>query len=150
MKKTGAAVYFGVNAWDSYFKGELDDVLLFNKALDDSEIAAVSCKVITADTFNKQSTVTKKPAAKSIKVKASGLKKDVLTIVKAKKVKLKVTVSPAKASQKVTYKSSNKKIAAVTSKGVVTAKKKGTAKITIKTTNGKKKIIKVKVITKSK
>ena len=45
--------------------------------------------------------------------------------------------------------SSNKKIAAITSKGVVTAKKKGTAKITIKTTNGKKKIIKVKVIAKS-
>lgn len=149
MKKSGAAVYFGVNAWDAYFNGELDDVLLFNKALGESEIAAINSKVITADTFNKQTAVSNKPVAKSITVKASGLKKNVLTIVKSKKVKLKVTVSPAKANQKVTYKSSNKKIAAVTSKGVVTAKKKGTAKITIKTTNGKKKIIKVKVIAKS-
>ena len=149
MKKSGSAVYFGVNAWDAYFKGELDDVLLFNKALGESEIAAINSKVITADTFNKQTTVSTKPAAKSITVKASGLKKNVLTIVKSKKVKLKVIVSPAKASQKVTYKSSNKKIAVVTSKGVVTAKKKGTAKITIKTTNGKKKVIKVKVIAKS-
>ena len=149
MKKSGVAVYFGVNAWDAYFKGELDDVLLFNKALGESEIAAINSKVITADTFNKQTAVSNKPVAKSITVKASGLKKNVLTIVKSKKVKLKVTVSPAKANQKVTYKSSNKKIAAITSKGVVTAKKKGTAKITIKTTNGKKKVIKVKVIAKS-
>ena len=73
-----------------------------------------------------------------------------LTIAKGKKVKLKVTVSPVKASQKVTYKSSNKKIASVSLKGVVTAKKKGTAKITVKTTNGKKKVIKVKVIVKKK
>ena len=33
---------------------------------------------------------------------------------------------------KVTYKTSNKKVATVNSKGVVTAKKKGTAKITVK------------------
>lgn len=150
MKKSKAAVYFGVNAWDAYFKGELDDVLLFNKALNESEIAAISSKVITADSFEKQTTVTKTPAAKSVSVKASGLKKNVLTIAKGKKVKLKVTVSPVKASQKVTYKSSNKKIASVSSKGVVTAKKKGTAKITVKTTNGKKKVIKVKVIVKKK
>lgn len=39
-------------------------------------------------------------------------------------------VTPAKGSKAVTWKSSNKKIASVTSKGKVTAKKAGTAKIT--------------------
>ena len=39
-------------------------------------------------------------------------------------------VSPADASKSVTYKSSNKKVATVTSKGVVTGKKAGTVTIT--------------------
>jgi len=45
---------------------------------------------------------------------------------------------------KVTFKSSNKKVASVTKKGVVKGVKKGTAKITVKA--GKKKVVvKVKV-----
>ena len=48
-------------------------------------------------------------------------------------VKLKATVSPKKSSVKgVKFTSSNKKVATVSSKGVVTGKKKGTAKITVK------------------
>lgn len=47
-------------------------------------------------------------------------------------VQLKVkTVKPAKASKAVTYKTSNKNIATVNNKGVVTAKKVGTVKITV-------------------
>ncbi|MEO2626594.1 Ig-like domain-containing protein, partial [Blautia wexlerae] len=42
------------------------------------------------------------------------------------------------------YKSSNSKIATVSSKGVVKGKKKGTAKITV-TCNGVKKVFTVKV-----
>ena len=45
---------------------------------------------------------------------------------------------------KVTYKSSNKKIAKVNSSGKVTGVKKGTVKITI-SCNGTKKVVKVKV-----
>ena len=48
-----------------------------------------------------------------------------------KTTKLAVSVSPSKASKSVTYKSSNSKVASVSSKGVVTAKKKGTATITV-------------------
>lgn len=47
--------------------------------------------------------------------------------------KLRVTVKavkPSNASKKVTFKSSNKKIASVTSKGIITGVKKGTATIT--------------------
>lgn len=61
-----------------------------------------------------------------------------------KKLSLKTTVAPVTSRQKITYSSSNKKIAEVTSKGVITAKKKGTAVITVK--SGKKTVkIKVKV-----
>ena len=41
--------------------------------------------------------------------------------------------------EKVTYSSSNKKVATVSSKGVIKAKKAGTAKITVK--SGKKKVV---------
>lgn len=54
------------------------------------------------------------------------------------KVTLKVkSVKPKNASKKVTWKSSDKKVATVNSKGVVTAKKAGTATITAKSAKGK-------------
>ena len=55
------------------------------------------------------------------------------------KVKVSVkSVKPSKASKSVTYKSSNKKIATVSSKGTVTGKKKGTVKITATSKKNKK------------
>lgn len=92
---------------------------------------------------------------KSVSVKVSGKKvtKKTYTLSKGKKAVLKVSVNPSKAKKSVTYKSSNKKIATVSKKGKITAKKKGTAKITItvRGKNGKKKTtwIKVKVTSKS-
>ncbi len=55
------------------------------------------------------------------------------TLKKGKKLKLKATISPKKAKKsKIVWKSSKKKIATVTQKGVVKAKKNG--KVTIKAT----------------
>ncbi len=73
--------------------------------------------------------------------------KKTLTLKKGKKKSLKYTVYPANSSNKaVTFKTSNKKIVTVSKKGVVKAKKVGTAKITIKTVEGKRKAtIKIKV-----
>lgn len=51
------------------------------------------------------------------------------TVRAGKKFKLKATVSPGRLNKKVKWKSSNKKIATVTKKGVVKAKKKGKVKI---------------------
>ena len=72
------------------------------------------------------------------------LNKKKVTIKKGKKVTLKATVTP-KGSSKVTWKTSNKKVATVTSKGVVKGVKKGKATITAKTSNGKKATCKVTV-----
>lgn len=57
----------------------------------------------------------------------------------------KLTLQLYHANKKVTWRSSNKKVATVSKKGVVTAKKKGNAVITAET-NGKKYKCKVKVV----
>ena len=74
-----------------------------------------------------------KTAVKTTKI--SGLKKSV-ALKKGQKLTLKPVIMPITSVEKVTYKTSNKKVATVSSKGVITAKKKGTAKITVK--SGKK------------
>ncbi|MBQ3292005.1 MAG: Ig-like domain-containing protein [Mogibacterium sp.] len=80
-------------------------------------------------------------------VKCTGIKVTNGTSVKIKKGKthqIKATRSPVTCVEKITYKTSNKKVATVTSKGKVKGVKKGSAKITVKC--GKKtKTIKIKV-----
>ena len=75
---------------------------------------------------------------KSIAVTNLPAKQLTLKKGKAFTLKTKVTVS-GKASKKVTYKTSNKKIATVNAKGKITAKKKGTAKIYVISKADKKK-----------
>lgn len=76
--------------------------------------------------------------------KALTVKADKATVKVGKKVKIKATATPA---TKITYTSSNKKVATVNAKGVVTAKKAGKAKITVKA-NGKS--LKVAITVKKK
>lgn len=67
-----------------------------------------------------------------------------VTLSRKAKLSLSTVVAPVTSKQKVTYSTSNKKVATVSSKGVITAKKKGTATITVK--SGSKSVkIKVKV-----
>lgn len=61
----------------------------------------------------------------------TGLSKKV-TLKKGKMLQLTPVIEPVTSLQKVTYSSSNKKVADVTAKGLITAKKAGTAKITVK------------------
>lgn len=76
---------------------------------------------------------TGKKAAKSVKLGRN------------KKLKLQTTVSPVTSLQKVTYTSSNKKVARAAKNGVITGKKAGTAVITVKSGN---KTYKIKVTVK--
>lgn len=91
--------------------------------------------VITAAAGSAKATCTVTVKKPSIKVKKS------VSVKKGKKVKLKVTATP---KGKITYKSSKKKIASVTKKGVVKGVKKGSCKITV-SCNGVKTTVKVKV-----
>lgn len=63
--------------------------------------------------------------------KIYGVKKNI-TIKVGKKYTLKPKLSPSYSKDKITYSSNNKKVVVVNSKGLVTARKKGTAYITIK------------------
>ena len=78
-----------------------------------------------------------KAAVKTQKIQ--GLKKT-LTLKKGKKATLKPVLQPLTSTQKISYTSSNKKVATVSSKGVVTAKKAGKVTITVKSGSKKFKI----------
>jgi len=73
------------------------------------------------------------------------LNKTKATLKVGKKLTLKATLTPANAKTSFTWISSNKKVATVTSKGVVKAIKPGKVKITVKTSNGKKATITITV-----
>lgn len=99
--------------------------------------------VITARAGSKKATCKITIGAAVKKITASDIS---LTVGKSKTIKAKLTPSKPVIA-KLTYKSSNTKVATVNSKGKVTAKKAGSAKITITATDrGQvKKIIKVTV-----
>ena len=96
-------------------------------------VATITVKTVDGS-FVKTCKVTILMPVKSVK-----LSKTSLSLVKGKTYKLKATVLPSNASnKKVTWKSSNTKIATVTSTGTVKAKAKGTAYISVVTVDGKK------------
>ncbi|MDO4942891.1 MAG: Ig-like domain-containing protein, partial [Lachnospiraceae bacterium] len=107
-------------------------------------------------------TVTMKSGAKAtckvtvqksaVKVTSVSVDASKVTLVLAGKNKktthtIKATRKPVTATSKITYTSSDKKVATVSSSGKITAKKKGTATITVKSGTKSKKI---KVTVKSK
>lgn len=111
-----------------------------------TKVATVKNGKVTAKKAGKvKITATANGVSKSITVtvKAPTLKvaKSSVTLKVGKTSTIKATATPAKT---ITYKSSNTKVATVSKKGVIKAKKKGTAKITV-TCNGVKKTVKVTV-----
>lgn len=112
-------------------------------------------KVTAKKTGKSTITVTMKSGAKAkytvkvqkgkVTTKSLKLNKSKCTLKKGKTLTIKVTRDPITATEKITYSSSNKKVATVDKKGKITAKKKGKATITVKTSNGKKATCKVTV-----
>lgn len=88
-----------------------------------------------------------KKAVTTTKLAVTGksVKKNKLTLKKGKSVTLAVTRTPVTSTEKITYQSSNKKVATVSGKGKIKAKKAGKANITVK--SGKKKVV-IKVTVK--
>ena len=91
-------------------------------------------KKITVYVVKKSKAVTQ---LKAVKTK--------MTIKKNKTQKIKMTVKPVNTANRLTYKTSNGKVAVVSKNGVVTGKKKGKATITVKCG---KKVRKVKITVK--
>lgn len=116
-----------------------------------SEKLTFTSSNIKVATVNSKGVVTAK-AAGTVKITMkSGKAKEVVTIVvpktkttkitgvkakvslkKGKTYTLKPKLTPSNSDEKITYKTSNKKIATVSGKGKIKAKKKGTATITVK------------------
>ena len=93
---------------------------------------------ITAVTANGKK-ATCKITVKPVKVKKVSLKKSKVSVKAGKTVKLKTVISPGDATDKrLIWKSKDKKIAKVSSKGVVKGVKKGKTTITVTTKDGKK------------
>ncbi len=93
-----------------------------------------------ADGKSKKCTITVKKAPKKITLNAKRK-----TLKKGKTFKIKAKLPKNTASYKITYKTSNKKVATVSASGKVTAKKKGKATITVTTFNKKKATLKITV-----
>lgn len=105
-------------------------------------------KATVTVTSTKGAKATVKIKVQKQKVATKKLKATVSTkqiLKKGKKVKLKVAKTPFTAQDTVKWTSSNKKIATVTSKGVVKGLKKGTATITAK---AGKKVVRFKITVK--
>ena len=145
MTNSGAKLYFGVNAWDAYFKGTVDEIMLFSKVLSEDEVHALNAGIgvnfvsggdavnnnnnnnnnssNNSNNSNGNSNTEKK---NNIKIKIQGTANGAKsrTVKTGSKLKLMADTS-------VTWKSSDKKIASVSGKGIVKVKKKaGTARIT--------------------
>ncbi len=119
----------------------------------DSKVVTVSNGKVTAKNTGTATITVKTTNGKTAKCKVTikkaptkiTLNKTSITLNIKKTFTLKKTLPSGSASNKVTYTSSNKNIAAVNSAGKITAKKAGTATITAKTFNGKTAKCKVKV-----
>jgi uncharacterized protein YjdB len=89
-------------------------------------------------TSKKQAVITVTvQAGKITTTKITGVSKK-LTLKKGKKKTLHPVITPSNSQDKVTYRTSNKKVATVSKSGVITAKKAGKATITV--TSGTKKV----------
>ena len=102
--------------------------------------ATISSKTVSGNTIkaNVEGEGTGTESDK-VSVESVSLNQTKITLEKGKTATLVATVKPTNATNTaVTYKSSNESIAKVDSKGVITAVAKGTATITVTTTDGQK------------
>jgi len=120
------------------------DTLTYNS--DKKSIVSVSKKgVITAKKTGKATVTVKSTSGVKSEIKVTvkaapkkiTVKKTSISLKRNATFKINYSLTKNSASYQVTYKSSKKSVASVNKSGKITAKKKGTAKITVKTFNGK-------------
>lgn len=125
-------------------------------------IATVSAKGIVKAKKAGKVTITAKAGTKkavckitvknvSKKIKKITVKKSKVTVYVGKTSKISTTITPKKVTlKKLTYKSSNKKVATVSASGVIKGVKAGKTTITVAAVDGSKKKAKVTVTVKKK
>ena len=138
--------------WDSAAKEYAKNNGFYFVSLGEIPITSTTEPTTTVPSITQPSTTvpsTTKPVPTQPTTRPTTVKKTTVTLAKSSatvyrtgKTTIKATVKNGKG--KTTYKSSNTKIAKVTSKGVVTGVSKGTTRITV-TNNGVKKVFTVKV-----
>lgn len=157
VKKSTTAIKV---ATKTYSKDKIASVKSSKKSVATAKLTKGKIKVTGKKAGSAKITVTMKSGAKatctvkvqkkavktkSLKIQKSGKTIKKLTLKKGKKATVAVVRNPITATEKITWKSSNKKIATVTNSGKITAKKAGKVKITAKSKNGKKVTITVTV-----
>ena len=98
-------------------------------------VGSGTCKITAAPTDGSKVTAS---CDVTVDIKTTGMKLDKTnyTFNKAETIKINPVITPSKASKKLTWTSSNTKVAIVSSDGKVTPVGKGTCKITATTTDG--------------
>ena len=98
-------------------------------------VGSGTCRIIATTTDGSKVTAS---CDVTVDIKTTGMKLDKTnyTFNKAETIKINPVITPSKASKKLTWTSSNTKVAIVSSDGKVTPVGKGTCKITATTTDG--------------
>lgn len=119
-----------------------------------SFMAMALCVTSVFGTSTTTEAASSKKAVKSVTLKVGGKKVNGKTVLltQGKSTTVKVTVNPSSAKKSITYKSSNKKIASISTKGKIKGVKAGTATmtVTVKGKNNKTKKATFKVIVQKK
>ena len=118
-------------------------------------IALCMAAAFLAGSFSGQTIVEAKnsKAKVTLKIGKTNYTKKTCQLIKGQKASLAVKAGNITGKKKIKYVSSKPKVASVSKKGVIRARKKGTAKIKVTVTVGKKKVsswMKIKVINKAK
>lgn len=137
----------GSSGWNSYVTVKYDNTSVkiveegsgIYKTASNPKIATYPKKFV-APGGSSTSTTSAKPTSISLNYNGT------VSLNLGEKLNLVATLNPAGSSSKLAWKTSKKKVAKVSSSGVVTAVKEGTATITVSTANKKKATVKVKVV----
>lgn len=103
-------------------------------------IKAGTVKITVETVKGAKAVCTVKVTKNVVKTTKLTLSKSKVTLKKKATFKIKAKITPSDSTQGITYKSSNTKVASVTSKGVIKGKRKGNCIITVKSGTKSKKI----------
>lgn len=141
LKVTGLAAGDRIVSWKSS-NPKILTVTANGKLKAGKKTGKVTLTITLASGLKKQIKV--KVQKKAVKTTKISVPRTRIVIKKGRKQQLKPVITPITSLQKITFSSSNKKIVSVNKKGQITARKKGRAKITIRS-GSKKKVVTVTV-----